>query len=290
MRFAFISAEKAHFPVQVLCDVLEVSRSGFYAFEKRPPSAHAQRDEALRVKVRAIHLKSKRRYGGPRVFNALKQQGEATSHKRVARLMAEEKLVARKVRKFVATTDSKHSFEVPGNVLARDFTAKAPNEKWVGDITYLRTAEGWLYLAVILDCFSRAVVGWAVRETLESELATAALKQALALRRPSKGLVFHSDRGVQYASDDYVRVLKGAQATPSMSRKGNCWDNAVSESFFSSLKFELDAPLDGSASKVEVNEAVREYVLFYNYERLHSTIGYSAPISYEVTARMGLAA
>lgn len=290
MKFAFISTEKALYPVAALCDALEVSTSGYYASLRRPASAHATRDDALRVKVRAIHEESGKRYGEPRIFRALKAAGESTSHKRVARLMEEESIIARQVKKFVVTTDSKHDFKVPENLLNRDFTAQEPNEKWVGDITYLRTSEGWLFLAAILDCFSRAVVGYALRETLETEVASAALEQALTLRRPLQGLLFHSDRGVQYASAEYTEMLDGANAVASMSRKGNCWDNAVSESFFSTLKFEIEAALDGSESKAQVLNAVRDYIHFYNFTRLHSTIGYISPMSFEHNARMSRAA
>lgn len=290
MRFAFISTEKALYSVRALCCALDVTTSGYYAWVRRPKSAHAKRDDALKVQVRAIHAESGKRYGEPRVFEALKTAGESTSHKRVARLMKEEKLVARKVKRFVATTNSNHDFKVPENVMNRDFTASRADTKWVGDITYLRTAEGWLFLAVILDCFSRRVVGYALRETLETEVASAALIQALTLRRPDRGLLFHSDRGVQYASDDYTGLLDAANATASMSRVGNCWDNAVSESFFSTLKFEIDAKLDGSETKTEVTNAVNAYMHFYNFDRLHSTIGYSTPVKFEVTARMGRAA
>ena len=290
MRFAFVSAEKALYPVLTLCSALEVTTSGYYAWLRRPKSAHTTRDEALKVKVRVIHAESGKRYGEPRVFEALKTAGESTSHKRVARLMKEEQLVARKVKRFVATTNSDHDFKVPKNVLNRDFTASRPDEKWVGDITYLRTSEGWLFLAAILDCFSRRVVGYALRETLDTEVASAALKQALTLRRPGAGLLHHSDRGVQYASDEYADLLIAAKAVPSMSRRGNCWDNAVAESFFSTLKFELDAKLDGTETKSEVTSAVKTFMHFYNFERLHSTISYSTPVNFEITARMGRAA
>lgn len=290
MRFAFISTEKASYPVMALCCALEVTTAGYYAWLRRPKSAHANRDEALKVKVRAIHEDSGKRYGEPRVFEALKTAGEKTSHKRVARLMKEEKLVARKVKRFIATTNSNHDFKVPENLLNREFTASKPDAKWVGDITYLRTSEGWLFLAVILDCFSRRVVGYAVRETLETEVASAALTQALTLRDPGCGLLFHSDRGVQYASEVYTDLLSTAKATASMSRLGNCWDNAVSESFFSTLKFEIDAKLDGTETRSQVTNAVRDFIHFYNFDRLHSTIGYTTPVKFEVAARMGRAA
>lgn len=289
MKFAFISVEKALYPVSVLCSALGVTASGYYAWLKRPKSSHTKRDEDLKVKVRAIHEESGKRYGEPRISEALKADGEATSHKRVARLMKEEELVARKVKRFIATTNSNHDFKVPENILNRDFTASRADEKWVGDITYLRTSEGWLFLAAILDCFSRRVVGYAVRETLETQVASAALAQALTLRQPDRGLLFHSDRGVQYASDDYTAILVAAHARASMSRRGNCWDNAVSESFFSSLKFEIDAKLDGSETKSDVLKAVHDYMYFYNFERLHSTIGYTTPVKFEV-ARMDRAA
>lgn len=290
MRFAFISTEKALYPVVALCCALDVTTSGYYAWLQRPKSSHAKRDDVLKVKVRAIHEESGKRYGEPRIFEALKTGGESTSHKRVARIMKEEQLVARKVKRFIATTNSNHDFKVPENLLNREFTASEPDKKWVGDITYLRTSEGWLFLAVILDCFSRRVVGYSVRETLETELASAALRQALTMRQPERGLMFHSDRGVQYASDEYAELLVAAAATASMSRRGNCWDNAVSESFFSTLKFEIDANLDGSETKAQVVNAVKHYMHFYNFNRLHSTIGYTTPVKFEVTARIGRAA
>lgn len=290
MRFAFISAEKALYPVSVLCSTLGVTASGYYAWRKRPKSSHAKRDEELKSKVRAIHEESGRRYGEPRISEALKTSGEATSRKRIARLMQEEKIAARQVKRFIATTNSNHDYKVPENLLNRDFTASRADQKWVGDITYLRTDEGWLFLAAILDCFSRRVVGYTLRETLETEGAAAALTQAITLRQPGRGLLFHSDRGVQYASDDYTTLLAAARATASMSRRGNCWDNAVAESFFSTLKFEIDAKLDGSETKSEVIRAVEAYMHFYNFERLHSTIGYTTPVKFEITARTGRAA
>jgi putative transposase len=290
VRFAFISAEKALYSVLALCSALGVTASGYYAWLQRPKSSRAKRDEALKVKVRVIHEESGKRYGEPRIFEALKTAGENTSHKRVARIMKEEKLVARKVKRFVATTNSNHDFKVPENLLNREFTSSKPDEKWVGDITYLRTSEGWLFLAAILDCFSRRVIGYAVRETLETEVAAAALTQALTMRQPGRGLMFHSDRGVQYASDEYTGLLAAAEAKASMSRRGNCWDNAVSESFFSTLKFEIDAKLDGTETKLQVFNAVKDYMHFYNFNRLHSTIGYTTPVQFEITARMGRAA
>ena len=217
MKFAFISQEQVAFPVSVLCRVLEVSASGFYASRGRADSARAQRDVELGVHVAAAHMASKRRYGSPRVHAELHAQGHLVARKRVARLMREGNLVARRRRRFRVTTDSRHAFPVAPNVLQRDFTAAAPNETWVTDITFLWTKEGWLYLAVILDLFSRRVVGWAMSENVDRHLALAALDMALVRRRPSGSLVHHSDRGSTYASEDYRFALEKRGIECSMS-------------------------------------------------------------------------
>lgn len=225
MKFAFISEEKVAFPVAVLCRLLAVSPSGYYATQGRQKSGHARRDEELAEQVAAAHTASKRRYGSPRVHAELKAAGERVGRKRVARLMREQKLAARTRRRFRKTTDSKHEFPIAPNVLARDFTASAPDEAWVTDITFLWTAQGWLYLAVILDLFSRRVVGWATSQNVDRHLALAALDRALARRRPIAGLVHHSDRGSTYASTDYRKALEARGIECSMSRKGDCWDS-----------------------------------------------------------------
>jgi putative transposase len=282
VKFAFISEEKVAFPLATLCRLMEVSASGFYASQGRPASAHARRDDDLAEKVTAAHHASKRRYGSPRVHADLKAAGYRVGRKRVARLMREKKLAARTRRRFRATTDSRHKFPIAPNLLERDFTAEAPDQSWVTDITFLWTKQGWLYLAVILDLFSRRVVGWATSQNVDRHLALAALDMALVQRRPLSGLVHHSDRGSTYASDDYQKALRARGFECSMSRKGDCWDNAVAESFFSTLKREMEN-IDDLESRAAATLSVREYIEgFYNLQRRHSAINYNSPIEFEL--------
>jgi len=223
VKFAFISEEKVAFPIAVMCRLLVVSPSGYYASQGRPSSAHDRRDKELTERVAAVHLGSRRRYGSPRVHAELQATGQRVSRKRVARLMRENDLAARTRRRFRKTTDSKHSFPIAPNVLERDFTAAGPDEAGVTDITFLWTMEGWLYLAVILDLFSRRVVGWATSRNVDRHLALAALDMALTHRRPTAGLIHHSDRGSTYASGDYRTALEARGIQCSMSRKVDCW-------------------------------------------------------------------
>lgn len=282
MKFAFISEEKVAFPVAALCRLLAVSPSGYYAAQGRPRSLHDVGDDRLAEKVTEAHLASKRRYGSPRVHAEIKAAGERVGRKRVARLMRERKLVARTRRRFRTTTDSKHEFPIAPNLLARDFTANAPDRAWVTDITFLWTAQGWLYLAVILDLFSRRVVGWATSQNVDRHLALAALDSSLARRRPAPGLVHHSDRGSTYASSDYRKALDARGIQCSMSRKGDCWDNAVAESFFSTLKRELEG-IDDFESRVGATLAIGAYIDgFYNIQRRHSANDYTSPIEFEL--------
>lgn len=290
MRFAFIQAEKANWPVAKLCRVLKVTRSGFYAWQRREPSRRQREDDRLRVHVRATFKRSRKTYGAPRIHDELKEAGEKVIKKRVARLMKEEGIVARKKRKFVTTTQSNHALATPPNVIGRDFCAAGPNEKWVGDITYLRTRDGFLYLATLMDLFSRRIIGWALSDSLETTVASEALAMAFATRHVEKALIHHTDRGVQYASVDYRKRLGDHDVVCSMSRKGDCWDNAVAESFFSTLKVELGAVLNGGASRTDVRSAVVDYLDFYNTQRRHSALGYANPVQYEASARMGRAA
>ena len=290
MKFKFVSQEKVAFPIAVLCRVMEVSTSGYYASQGRPASPRARRDVELGVHVAAAHEASKRRYGSPRVHAELKAQGHRVARKRVARLMRERKLAARRRRCFRVTTDSRHGFPIAPNVLQRDFTATAPNQVWVTDITFLWTKEGWLYLAVILDLFSRRVVGWAMSENVDRHLALAALEMALAQRRPAGSLVHHSDRGSTYASEDYRFALEKRGIECSMSRKGDCWDNAVAESFFSTLKSELPEA-ENSETRDSARRSVSGYIHdFYNLQRRHSTIGYCSPVEFELMYSMKAAA
>ena len=281
MKFAFISAEKAWAPVSVLCRVLEVTRSGFYAWQARDPSEQAIDDQKLAVEIAAIHKASGETYGSPRVHAELHAKGLEVSRKRVARLMRELGIKSRRKRRFKATTDSGHKLPVADNVLDRKFEVDAPDVAWVTDITYVWTDEGWLYLAAILDLFSRRVVGHAMSERIDRALALQALRDAVGRRLPDAGLLHHSDRGSQYASNDYQDALRDQGVMCSMSRKGNCWDNAVAESFFASLKKEL-IHRRRWRTRAEVRNAVFEYIEgWYNTRRLHSTLDYLSPVQYE---------
>jgi len=281
MKFAFIAREKATYGVDLLCRVLGVSRSGFYASRTRAVSPRQQTDQQLAVHVAAAHAASRQRYGSPRVHHELRTQGHEIGRHRVARMMREQGLQARKTRRFQTTTDSNHGLPVAANVLDRQFTVDAPNVAWVSDITYLWTREGWLYLAVILDLFSRRVVGWTLSDQIDRRLVLDALAMALRNRRPGPGLLFHSDRGSQYASDDVQACLKAHGIVGSMSRKGNCWDNAVAESFFSTLKMELVHDADWR-THAQAMAAVAEYIeIFYNTQRRHSALGYLSPMAFE---------
>lgn len=283
MRFVFIDAEKTSYPIRLLCRVLQVSRSGFYAWRNRKPSERAQEDARLRPKVRAIFEESRRTYGSPRIQAELAEwEGSAAvSKKRVARLMVEEGLQAVTPRRFRLTTDSDHNDPVAKNLLDRQFAPEAPNRAWVGDITAIWTGEGWLYLATMLDLFSRRIVGWCADDNMETPLVTRALEMAIGRRLPGVDLLCHSDQGSQYTSVDYQDLLELHGIECSMSRRGNCWDNAVAESFFGTLKTELlyrrPWPTLESA-----RQAIAEYIeLFYNTWRRHSYLGYVSPAAYE---------
>jgi putative transposase len=281
VRFAFIAAEKAAFPVTVLCRTLQVSRAGFYASQGRPPAARARADARLGVEIVAIHQETRQCYGSPRVHAELRARGHGVSRKRVARLMRHRGLAARRRRRYRVTTDSRHPFPIAANVLARQFTTAAPNVAWVTDITYIPTGEGWLYLAAILDLYSRAVVGWAMNTEITRQLPLDALAMALARRRPAPGLLHHSDRGSQYASGDYQAALAQHGLRGSMSRRGDCWDNAVAESFFATLKVELvhDARWPTRAA---ARAALFDYLeRFYNRQRRHSSLGFLSPLAFE---------
>jgi putative transposase len=284
VRFAFIDAKKAQYPVSALCSVLKVQRSGYYAWLGREEPVRAMEDRQLTVQIRAIFAESKTRYGSPRVHRELRKRGTHVCRHRVARLMREQELQARPRRRFVRTTDSKHSLPTPPNVLDRDFTTTAPNRAWVGDVTYLRTLEGWLYLAVLLDLYSRRVVGWAMSEHNDEALTLSALQMALDQRQPKPGLIHHTDRGTTYASGTYQDVLSQHAIVCSMSRKGNCWDNAVAESFFSTLDFECGTQLSFSSRAVARREVTKYILTFYNPTRLHSSLGYRSPMEYERAA------
>ena len=292
MKFAFVAAEKASFPVAFMCRHLEVSRSGFYASQVRPESPRAKEDRRLRLSIRAAWKESRRTYGSHRLHEDLREDGEKVSRKRVLRLMKEDGVVGKqRRRRFVVTTDSKHTLPIAPNVLDRKFEVSDPNRSWVGDITYLRTVEGWLYLAVIIDLFSRRVVGWAIEEHMETSLVAGALAMALRRRHLDGELLHHTDRGSQYASADYRKQLDAQGIVCSMSRKGNCWDNAVAESFFGTLKAELEPETLEGASRAVARSAVADYIdNFYNTTRRHSSLGYLSPVDYEASVRVGRAA
>jgi transposase InsO family protein len=267
-----------------MCEVLCVSRSGYYAWQRRPASAHAEQDAELLVEIKAAHEAGRGKYGGPRVHSALRNNGTRVSRKRVARLMKGAGIAGKRRRKFCKTTDSKHADPIAPNVLNREFDIALPNTAWVTDVTYVPTLQGWLYLAVILDLFSRRVVGWATSMHNDRQLALDALERAKATRRPRPGLLHHSDRGSAYASGDYRKALTDNAMIASMSRKGDCWDNAVAESFFATIKGEA---LDHSTfeTRAEATAVIADYIdSFYNVTRLHSSIGYVSPIQFELQA------
>ena len=282
MKFAFIDEEKATWPVGAMCDVLAVSRSGFYAWKARPTSPRALEDARLVVDIKAAHKAGRGNYGSPRVLRALRKQGKRVGKKRVERLMRVEGIAGKKRKKFCITTDSRHDDPIAPNGLQRHFETPVPNAVWVTDVTYVWTHEGWLYLAAILDLCSRRVVGWATSGNNDTQLALDAPARARSSRMPLLGLVHHSDRGSVYASGDYRAALKALGAVGSMSRKGDCWDNAVAESFFATIKGEALDDHDFE-TRAEANAAIADYIdAFYNVTRMHSTIGYVSPIEFEL--------
>ena len=283
MSFRFIEDHRDSYPVRLMCAVLEVSPAGYYAWRERPVSERAKSNAALLDTIRQVHHDSHGRYGSPRVHAVLKNQGRGISRGRIERMMHHHgiRAIMAKPRR-VRTTDSRHGLPIAPNLVARDFTAKAANRVWLADITYIPTAEGWLYLAAVMDLFSRRIVGWAMRDTMQVELASAALTMAIRQRKPQAGLIHHSDRGVQYASHAYRRTLSAAGITPSMSRKADCYDNAPMESFFHTLKTELVHHRDYK-TRAEAQRDIFAFIEgFYNRTRLHSSIGYISPIQMEL--------
>ena len=279
MRFAFIQAERACWPVSAMCSALQVSTSGFYASLRRAPSARARKDERLKVTIKALFKASRRTYGSPRIHDDLVEAKEHVGRNRVIRLMQAEGIVARVRRRYRSTTMSEHDQPVAANVLNREFTATAPNQRWVGDTTELLTESGKFYLAAILDLFSRFLVGWAVSAVNDRHLTIAALDMSLRRRLPDAGLLHHSDQGSTYASEDYQEVLRDHGITCSMSRRGNCHDNAVMESWFSTLKFELGETFP--SIRIGKDQLFDYIEVFYNQRRRHSTIGRISPAAFE---------
>jgi len=284
MRCRAIRAHVGRVPVRRMCRLLAVSPSGYYAWVVRPESPRAAENRRLVTAIRVIHAESRRTYGSPRVHATLQAQGERIGIHRVARLMRTSAIRARTVNKWRVTTESVHAYPVVPNTLNRQFAVAAPNRVWAGDITYIWTAEGWLYLAVVLDLYSRRIIAWGMGSRLTQELATAALTMALEHRRPARGVVHHTDRGAQYAATHYRAVLAEHGLTASMSRRGNCWDNAVVESFFHTLKTELVGHrryLTRDAARQDIFEWIE---VFYNRVRRHSTLGYRSPAEFEARA------
>ncbi len=284
MKFAFIKEHLVAFEIAVVCEVLEVSRSGYYAWLRRPTSGRARRREELAVWIKQAHEQNRRVYGSPRVCRVLQEQGHSVCENTVADIMKELAIRAKSKKKFVPrTTDSRHSQPVAPNRLDRQFNAPLPNQKWAVDITYIPTDQGWLYLAGVMDLCSRRIVGWSMADHMRAELVSDALKMALARRGPKEGLLHHSDRGVQYASEDYMHLLKSFNIEPSMSAKGDCWDNAAMESFWATLKTEL-VNHEQYATHERARASIFEYIeVFYNRKRLHSSLGYQSPETFEAS-------
>jgi len=269
-----------------MCRVLEVSRGGYYDWLKRPESRRAREDRALLVHIRASHKRSRGTYGSPRVQKDLVSQGHESGRGRVARLMRQNGIRGKQKRRYTVTTDSDHRLPVAPNILERRFEVAAPNEVWTGDITYLPTTDGWLYLAVLHDLFARLVVGWNADRWLHGDLTVKALASACRLRQPTQGCLHHSDQGSQYASKEYLKVLDKYGFRRSMSRKGDCYDNAVTESFFATLKLELFEGRPLRSRQKTIRELYDYIELFYNRQRLHSTLGYMSPMNYEISRRV----
>jgi len=285
VRYAWIFEHRDSFPITAMCRVLKVSRSGFYAWRGRPKCGRTQRRESLLSKIKAIHHERRKNvYGSPRVYEELQEHDVPCCKNTVAKVMKAAGIQAATAKKFKATTDSKHGRPVAANVLNQRFEASRVNEVWLADITYVWTREGWLYLAAVVDLYTRKIVGWSTSNRLTADLVTRALEMAIGRQLPKAGLLAHSDRGSQYASDAYQRLLTSHGITCSMSRKGNCWDNAPMESFFATLKKEL-IHLEDYTTREEARQSLFEYIeMFYNRVRRHSALGYKSPAEFEQAA------
>lgn len=281
MRYQWIQKHRRHYPVALMCKVLQVSPSGYYDWRVREPSLPQQQRAKIAQAAARSHFESHRIYGYRKVWQDLDEQQVACCPETVRRVLQELGLFSRTKRKFVVTTDSQHAQPVAENLLDRDFTAARPNQKWLTDITYIPTREGWLYLAAVLDVFSRRIVGWSMSERIDTELVTSALQMATTQRSPQPGLLHHSDRGVQYASDAYQQILSDLGVVCSMSRKGNCWDNAMMESFFGSLKSEWVYGKDYQTQEEAKQDLFKYIEMFYNRQRRHASLGYISPAEFE---------
>jgi putative transposase len=281
VKYQFIRSQRTQFKVAVMCRVLEVSKSGYYDWLDRPESRRGKRHRYLLTKIRQAYIESRKIYGAPRIHAELVNQGEQVGKNTVANLMRREQIQSKVHKRFVVTTDSRHTRKPAANVLSGDFKAARVNEKWVSDVTFIPTRKGWLYLAVIMDLYSRMIVGWSMGERNGTELIEDALRMATTHRRDIKGVLLHSDQSVQYASGSYQRTLNSLGIKCSMSRKGNCWDNAPMESFFHSLKTEC-VGFEDYKSRSEARGSIFSYIeFFYNRKRRHSAIGYRNPMAYE---------
>ena len=285
MRFRFIEDRRADYPVTILCDVLSVSPAGYYAWRARPESRRAADNRQLVDDIKRVHGDTSGRYGSPRIYAELRAQGRGVSRGRIERLMRRHGIRANTARpRRARTTDSRHDFPIAPNILDRNFTAAAPNQVWLADITYIETDQGWLYLASVMDLYSRKIVGWAMADHLRTDLPLAALAMAISVQRPGAGLIHHSDRGVQYASAEYRKMMQSAGFRASMSRKADCYDNAPMESFFHTLKTEL-VHHQHYATREDARRDIFAYIEgFYNRTRRHSAIGYLSPIEMELKA------
>ena len=284
MKYWFMDQHRSTHGVQKMCLVIGASRSGYYRWKKQPQSNRQKDNDKILMEIRESHKNSRRAYGSPRITEDLQAKGTKCSENRVARLMKIHGIVGKATKKFKVTTNSKHTLPVAENLLKQNFEAAKPNTVWISDITYVPTLEGWLYLAVILDLFSRQVVGWAMSDRLTSGFVVRALSQAIGRRHPASRCIFHSDRGIQYASTDFRDILRAYGFIQSMSRKGNCYDNAVAESFFHTLKTEhvYDYRYE---TRAEARQCIFEYIeMFYNRQRRHSALGYLSPVSFELKA------
>ncbi len=281
MIYQFIKKYCSEFPVKKMCQVLRVARSGYYRWLSRRPGKREQENQALLKEIRLIHKESMSTYGSPRITAALREKGYVCSRPRIARIMQRHGISAKTKRKFKITTQSKHNYPVSPNIVNQNFTVEYPNIIWVSDITYIRTKQGWLYLTIIMDLFNREIVGWSMGNRLTTVSTTIpALKQAYRRKSPNPGLIFHSDQGIQYASEEFRKYLRTYKMVQSMSKKGNCYDNAVAESFFHTLKTE-HVYFERYQFRQEAKQSIFEYIeIFYNRKRKHSALGYKTPVDF----------
>jgi len=289
MRYSFIRQQSKAYPITVLCRVMRVCRSCFYEYLKSfNNSGRDLQQEELESRIRAIFLASGRTYGSRRISRDLRNEGRQIGRYRARSLMVKLGLTVKRKKRYVVTTDSNHSYQVAPNLLDRRFDVDQPNLVWASDITYIRTGEGWLYLAIVMDLYSRQIVGWNMDKTMKAVLACDALRMAVKRRSPGAGVMHHSDRGIQYACDQYQELLETYQFTVSMSRKGDCWDNAPVERFFKSLKYERLA-FHRFASRQSARLEILDYITYYNTDRIHSYLGYLSPMTFERNSMLAVA-